>query len=59
MNSLHYKLEDSNFDFRHVSLCDLDIPQEKMVEPFVNSGDPDQKPRLGSALFAIYPFRGL
>ena len=30
-----------------------------MAKLFVNSGDPDQTPRSGSALFAIYPFTGL
>ena len=42
MNSPHYILEDSNFNFRYVRLCDLDIPREKMVELFANSADPDQ-----------------
>ena len=37
-----YTLEDSNFDFRYVRLCNLDILREKMVELFANSGDPDQ-----------------
>ena len=41
---------ESNLNFRYVRLCDLDIPREKMVELFANSGDPDQTPR--SALFA-------
>ena len=31
MNSPHYILEDSNFDFRYVRLCDLDIPREKWL----------------------------
>ena len=42
-----------------MSGCDLDIPKEKMPELFANSGDPDQMPHSGSALFANYPFRGL
>ena len=29
MNSLHYILEDSNFDFRYARLCDLDILRQK------------------------------
>ena len=28
LNSQLYILEDSNFDFRYVRLCDLDIPRE-------------------------------
>ena len=27
----HYILEDSNFDFRYVRLCDFDIPREKWL----------------------------
>ena len=27
----HYTLEDSNFDFRNVRLCDLGIPREKWL----------------------------
>ena len=30
-----------------MSDCDLDIPREKMVELFANSGDPDQMPCFG------------
>ena len=32
-----------------VRLCDLDIPREKMVELFANSGDPDQTPRSAAS----------
>ena len=49
MNSpTNYILEDSNFNFRYVRLCDLDIPRGKWlnylqsVETLINSGDPDQ-----------------
>ena len=35
-------MEDSNFNFRYVRLCDIDIPKEKMVEVFANCGDPNQ-----------------
>ena len=53
----HYIFEDSNFDFRYVMLCDLDIPIEKIVDLF---GDPDQRGVWsGSALFANYPFKSL
>ena len=44
LTHLYYILKDSNFDFRYVRLCDLDIPREKMVELFANSGNPDQTP---------------
>ena len=57
MYSLHYILEDSEFQFRYVRLCNL-ISERKMVELFANSGDPDQTPR-SAVLFATYPFRGL
>ena len=43
----HYILEESNFDFRYVRLCDLDIPRKKIVDLFANSGDPDQTSDLG------------
>ena len=46
MKSPHHIVDDSNFNFRYVRLCDLDIPRELMVElhVFANSGDPDQMP---------------
>ena len=44
MNSPHYILEYSSYDFRYVRLCDLDIPREKKGQLFANSGDPDQMP---------------
>ena len=44
MNSPHYILEYSNYDFRYVRLCDLDIPREKKGQLFANSGDSDQMP---------------
>ena len=37
----HYILEVSNFNFRYVRLCDLDILR-RMADVFANSGDPDQ-----------------
>ena len=39
--SRHYILEESNFNFR---LCVLDIPREKWLNFFANSGDSDQMP---------------
>ena len=42
LDKMYYILEESYFDFRYARLYDLDIPREKMVELFVNSGDPDQ-----------------
>ena len=47
----HYILEEPNFKFR---LSDLDIPREKCLNYFKNSGDHDQMP-----LFSSYPFGGL
>ena len=37
-------LEESIFNFRFDRLYDVDIPKEKMVELFANSGDSDQMP---------------
>ena len=34
-------MEESNFNFRYVRLCYLDVPREKMTQLFANSGDPD------------------
>ena len=55
--------EGSNFNFRYVRLCDLDmgISKRKMAEIFANSGDPDQilhsaTSDLGLHFFANYPF---
>ena len=42
---LHYMLEESNFSFGYVRLCDLDIPRAKMAKLFANSGDLNQTPR--------------
>ena len=54
-----YNLEDSNFDFRYVRLCDLDILREKWLNYFANSGDSNQTPRsvafdLGLHCLPIY-----
>ena len=38
-------LEESDFNFRYVSLCDLDIRREKTAKLFANIGDPDQMPQ--------------
>ena len=48
-NSPHCIQEDSNFNFRYAGLYDLDIPREKNVELFANSGEPDQTPRSDAA----------
>ena len=49
-----YTVEDSNFDFRYVRLCDLDILGEKMVELFANSGDPDQMPHSAASDLGLH-----
>ena len=36
--SPHYIFEEWNFSFRYVRLCDLDIPREKWLEYYVESG---------------------
>ena len=54
MNLLHYILEDFNFDCRYVRLCDFDIPGEKMVEPYANSGDPDQMPHSAASYLGLH-----
>ena len=38
----HYILEESNFNCRHVKLCDLDIPRNEMAKLFAKREDPDQ-----------------
>ena len=48
-NSTHCIQEDSNVNFRYAGLYDLDIPREKNVELFANSGDPDQTPRSAAS----------
>ena len=37
----YWNWKESYFNFTHVRLCDLDIPQEKWLNFFANSGDPD------------------
>ena len=37
-----YILEEFVFDCMYVRLYDIDIPKEKMVELYANTGDPDQ-----------------
>ena len=56
LNSLptHYIWEESNFDLRYTRLCDLDIPEEKMVELFANSGNPDQTPRSAASDLGLH-----
>ena len=44
-------LEDSNFNFTYVRLCDLDI---LMVELFANSGDPDQTPHSAASDLGLH-----
>ena len=46
-------MEDSNFDFRYVRLCDFDIPREK-VELFANSADPDQTPHNAASDLGLH-----
>ena len=36
-----YFLEESNYNFKYVRICDLDVPVEKIAKLFANSGDPD------------------
>ena len=53
MNSPTLILEDSNFDFRYVRLCDLDFLR-KTVELFANSGDPDQTPHSAASDLGLH-----
>ena len=48
-----YILEESNFNFRYVRLCELDIPREKWLNDLKSDAA-----ESGSALFANHPFRG-
>ena len=59
MNAPYYILEDSNFDFRYVKLCELDIPREKLVELFANSEDPDQTPRYAASDLGLITLVGV
>ena len=34
-------MEDSNFNFKYVRLCELRYSERKIIELFANSGDPD------------------
>ena len=43
-NIPHYILEEFNFNYRYVWLCDLGISYRKKAKLFSNSGDPDQRP---------------
>ena len=54
MNSPDYILEDSNFDFRYVRLCDT---PRKMAELFAKSGDPDQTPRSVASDLGLHCLR--
>ena len=47
-------LEDSNFDFRYVRLCDLIIPRKKMVELFANSGGPHKKMHISASDLGLH-----
>ena len=38
--SPHYILEESNFNFKYVRLCEADIPREKWLN-YLQTGDPD------------------
>ena len=38
-------MEESNFNFGYVKLCDLDNPKE-IAKLFANSGNPDQTPSV-------------
>ena len=53
LNPSHYILDESNFNFRYVRLCDLDTPRKKMTKLFADRGGIGS----GSVLFAYYPFR--
>ena len=40
-----YILEESNFNFKYVRICDYDIPRKKIaIIVAANNGDPDQTP---------------
>ena len=54
MNSPHYMLEDSNFSFKYVRLCDVDIPTEKWLNYFANSGDTDQMPHFAASDLGLH-----
>ena len=43
-----YILNESNFNFRYVRLCDL-VFLEKTAKLFANSGDTDQTPRIAAS----------
>ena len=47
-------LEESNFNFRYVRQCDLDILKEKMAKLLANSGDPDQTPHSAASELGLH-----
>ena len=52
--SPNYILENFNFDFRYVRLCDSDILKRKMVKLFANSGDRDQMSYSAASDLGLY-----
>ena len=56
MNSPHYILEDFNFNFWFVRLCDLDILREQWLT-YLQTVEPLIKLRIPQ--FASNPFKGL
>ena len=55
----NYILEESDFNFRYVELCDLDIPRENWLNYLQTVETLIRCCRSESALFANYPFRVL
>ena len=49
----HCILEEHNFDFRCVTLCDLEF-LEKMAQLFANSRDPDQTPHSAASDLGLH-----
>ena len=50
---LHYILEESNFNFRYLRLCDLYNPREKWLN-YASNGDPDQTPRSAASDLGLH-----
>ena len=42
-------LEDSNFDFGHVRLCDILREKMAQIHVFANTGNPDQTPHSAAS----------
>ena len=54
LNKPNCILEESNSNFRHVRISDLDIPREKMAELFANSGDINQTLQNGTSGMGLH-----